>query len=129
MDETSIREYVNDVYGVTFKQKNGIYGNVDILMTDKKKVETIQKVQSENNETNKVIYFRDGLTDRYAFEYVHNIGGKNVFITLNKKSMANYKELNVYGIIGECFDADFGIDSKISKYIQRQISLENKILG
>lgn len=129
VDETSIREFVNDVYGVTFKQENGIYGNVDILLTDKKKVEIIQKIQSENNESNKVIYFGDGLTDRYAFEYVHSIGGKNVFITSNKESMDNYKKLNVDGIIHECFEADFGIDSKISKYIQRQVSLGKEILG
>ena len=128
VDETSIREFINDVYGVTFKQENGIYGNVDFLLTDEKKVEIIQKVQSENNETNKVIYFGDGLTDRYAFEYVHSIGGKNVFITSNKKTMANYQELNVNGIIDECFDADFGMDSKISKYVQRQMSLAKGIL-
>jgi len=47
----------------------------------------IQKIQGENNGTNKVIYFGDGLTDRYAFEYVHSIGGKNVFIISNNKSV------------------------------------------
>lgn len=127
VDETVIRKFVNGVYGVTFKQENGIYGNVDILLTDEKKVEIIQKVQNENNGTNKIIYFGDGLTDRYAFEYVHNIGGQNVFITSNKKSMANYQKLNTNGIIDECFEADFGFDSKISKYVQRQIVAEKDI--
>ncbi len=126
VDETSIRKFVDDVYGVTFKQENEIYGNIDILLTDEKKVEIIQKVQSENNETNRVIYFGDGLTDKYAFEYVHSIGGKNVFITSNEKSISNYQKLNVNRIIDECFDADFGIDSEITKYIERQISLEKK---
>lgn len=124
VDETSISEFVNAVYGVTFKQENGIYGNVDFLVTDKKKVEIIQKIQSENNESNKVTYFGDGLTDKCAFEYVHSVGGKNVFITSNKKSMDSYKKLNVDGIIDECFDADFRINSKISKYIQRRIASE-----
>ncbi len=123
INETPIREFVNDVYGVTFKQENGIYGNIDILLTDEKKVEIIQKIQSENNETDKVIYFGDGLTDRYAFEYVHNIGGKNVFIASNKKSKSDYQKLNVNGIIDECFDPDFGVDSKIAKYVRRQIGL------
>ena len=121
IDETIIREFVNEVYGVTFKQENGTYGDVDVLLTDEKKVEIIQKIQGENNETNKVIYFGDGLTDKYAFEYVHSIGGKNVFIAVNEKSMDNYQKLNVNGIIDECFNADFGIDSKISKYVQKQI--------
>ncbi len=127
IDETSIREFVNDVYGVTFKQENGIYVNIDILLTDEKKVEIIQKVQNENNGINEIIYFGDGLTDIYAFEYVHSIGGKNVFITSNKKSMANYQKLNVNGIIDECFEADYGLDSKISRYIQRQIVAEKDI--
>lgn len=122
VDETLIRKFVNDVYGVTFRQENGIYGNIDILLTDEKKVEIIQKVRSENNENDKVIYFGDGLTDRYAFEYVHSIGGKNVFIISNEKSMDNYQKLNTNGIIDECFDADFGIDSKIGEYVKRQIS-------
>ena len=64
---------------------------------------------------------RDGLTDKLAFEYVHSIGGKNIFITSNEKSKANYQKLNINQIIDECFDSDFGIDSKISKYIEAQI--------
>ena len=126
VDETSIRKFVNNVYGVNFKKENGIYEDLDFLLTDEKKVEIIQKIRSENNKTNKVIYFGDGLTDKYAFEYVHSIGGKNVFIKSNEKSMANYQELNVNGIIDEFFDADFGMNSEISKYIQRQILLKEK---
>lgn len=42
--------------------------------------------------------------------------------------MANYQKLNVNGIIDECFEADFGINSRVSKYIQRQISSEKGIL-
>lgn len=116
-----IREYINGVYGVTFKQENGVYEDVDILLTDKKKVEIIKKVQNENNGTNEIIYFGDGLTDSFAFEYVHSIKGKNVFIASNKQSMINYQKLNANGIIDECFEADFGLDSKISKYVQKQI--------
>lgn len=127
IEKTPISEFVDGIYGTTFKQENGIYKNIDILLTDEKKVEIIQKIQSENDGTNKVIYFGDGLTDRYAFEYIHSIGGKNVFIALNEKSKDNYQELNSNGIIDECFDADFGIDSKISNYVQRQISIENGI--
>lgn len=64
-----------------------------------------------------------------AFEYVHSIKGKNVFIASNKQSMINYQKLNVNGIIDECFEADFEIDSKISEYVQRQISLQEGIFN
>lgn len=129
IDETQIRIFVNDVFGVTFKKENGIYSDVEILLTDEKKVDIIRKIQNENSKNHKIIYFGDGLTDKYAFEYVHSIGGENVFIASNKKSMDNYQKLNVNGIINECFNADFTDDSKISKYIQRQISLEKAILS
>lgn len=121
VDETKIRKFVNGVYGVTFKYKNEVMENIDVLITDKKKVDIIKSIQNENNETGQIIYFGDGMTDKFAFEYVHSIGGKNVFVISNEKSIANFKILNSNGIIDECFEADFRNDSKISKYIQTQI--------
>lgn len=100
VNETSTSEFVDGIYGVTFNKENGIH---------------------------QVIYFGDGLTDIFAFKYVHSIGGKNVFVLSNKKSMFNYKKLNAEGIIDECFEADFGLDSKISKYIKSEIVEEKGI--
>lgn len=124
VDETKIRKYVNDIYGVTFKFKNEVMEDIDVLVTDKKKVDIIKCIQDKNNQTEQIIYFGDGMTDKFAFEYVHSIGGKNVFIISNDKSIENFKILNSNGIIDECFEADFGSDSKISKYIQKQILKE-----
>ncbi len=95
--------------------------DIDFLLTDEKKVEVIRRIQSENNETQEIVYFGDGLTDKFAFEYIHSIGGKNIFISSNEKSKENYKKLNINQIIDECFDSDFSIDSKISKYIESRI--------
>lgn len=124
VDKTVIRKFVDGVYGVTFNEENGIYKDIDILLTDKKKVDVIKQVQKDNNETNNIIYFGDGLTDSFAFEYVHSIGGKNVFITTKNESMETYKKLNVKGIIDKCFEPDFSMDSELSKYIQTQIEEE-----
>ena len=124
VDETHIRKFVDGVYGVTFNEENGIYKDIDILLTDKKKVDVIKQVQKDNNETNNIIYFGDGLTDSFAFEYVHSIGGKNVFIATKNESMETYKKLNVKGIIDKCFEPDFSMDSELSKYIQTQIEEE-----
>lgn len=126
VDETKIRKYVDGVYGVTFKYKNEVMEDIDVLVTDKKKVDIIKNIQNKNNQEGQIIYFGDGMTDKYAFEYVHSIGGKNVFIISNNKSIENFKTLNVNGIIDECFEADFGIDSKINEYIEKQILEENK---
>ena len=118
---TPISNFINGAYGVTFKQENGKWGDIDFLLTDKEKVNIIKKVQNENKETNDIIYFGDGLTDNFAFEYVHSIGGKNVFIKSNEESQKTYQKLNVNGIIDECFDANFQVHSDIDHYIQKQL--------
>ena len=104
VNKTVIGKYVDGVYGVTFNEENGIY----------------------NEGTNKIIYFGDGLTDELAFQYVHKIGGKNVFIASNKQSIENYNKLNINGIIDKCYEADFGKDTKLSEYIQKEIELERE---
>ncbi|MBS5863541.1 MAG: hypothetical protein KIC54_02505 [Clostridium sp.] len=124
VDKTVIRKLVDGVYGVTFNEENGIYKDIDMLLTDKKKVDFIKQVQKDNQETNNIIYFGDGLTDGFAFEYVHSIGGKNVFIATKNESMETYKQLNVKGIIDKYFEPDFSMSSKLSKYIQTQIGEE-----
>lgn len=118
IEETEIGEFVDGVYGTTFKKENGLFTDIDFLLTDKKKVDIIKEIQNKNNGTHEIIYFGDGLTDKLAFEYVHGLGGRSVFITSNEQSMINYKKLNAHGIIDKCFINDFSTDSEISNYIQ-----------
>ena len=121
VEATKISSTVNGIYGVTFVEKDNLLGDIDFLLTDEKKVDIIKKIQKENNTTNQIIYVGDGLTDRLAFEYVHSIGGRNIFITTNEESIKNFQKINANGIIDECFEADFGINSKMNDYIQTQI--------
>ncbi len=118
---TVISKYINGVYGVTLKKKDGIYVDIDNLMPAEEKVEAIKNIQKKNNNTNQIIYFGDGLTDKFAFEYVHSIGGENVFICVNDNSEVIYRSLNIYGIINQYFFADFSKNSKIYNYIQSKI--------
>ena len=121
VEETEIRKFLDGVYGVTFKYQEDSSVDVEFLLTDEKKVDIIKKIQNENNVTNDIIYFGDGLTDKFAFDYVHSIGGKTIFIASNEKSIVNYKKLNTNKIIDECFESDFSAYSKICKYIEAQI--------
>lgn len=121
VDETVIGNLVDGVYGVTFRKENGIFKNVDILLSDKKKVDIIQEIQSQNSGTNQVVYFGDGLTDQCAFEYVNSIGGTNVFVASNERSETNYQKLNTNGIINHYFNADFRAHSPISNYVKKEI--------
>lgn len=124
VEKTAIGKLVDGVYGATFKQENGLFTEINTLLTDEKKVEIIKKIQVENDNTNQIIYYGDGLTDKFAFEYVHSIGGKNVFIASNEQSMINYNKLNANKIIDQCFEGDFTSNSKISKYIQKIIAVD-----
>lgn len=124
VEETPISGLVDGIYGVTYKKEDGVFQDVDFLLSDKKKVDVIQALQKQNRGTKQVIYFGDGLTDGYAFEYVHSIGGKTVFVASSERAQTNYKKLNANGAIDEYFEADFGKDSKLSKFMQRQIELD-----
>lgn len=121
--ETQIGKLVDGIFGVTFKEENGKYTSIDTLMSDKKKVDIIKHIQNLNKKCKDFIYFGDGLTDKFAFEYMHSIGGKNVFIASSENSEANYKTINTRGIIDYYFQADFGLDSILSNFIKSQIEL------
>lgn len=118
--ETSISKFVDGIYGVTLRN-----GKIDYLLTDQKKVDVIKKIQKENDNTTDIIYFGDGLTDRYAFEYVKSVGGKNVFVVSNEQAKQAYELLNVNGIIDECFNADYSANSDISNYIKNNLKYKN----
>ena len=91
IEETIISKYLDGIYGTRYKESGIIFESIINAM---KKVDIIKSIQEENGGTNDVIYFGDGLTDGCAFEYVHNIGGKSIFILSNKSSVESYEELN-----------------------------------
>lgn len=94
VEETTISKYLNGIYGSTYNKNGEVFEKISFLLNDTKKVDIIKSIQEENGETNNIIYFGDGLTDGCAFEYVHNIGGKSIFVLSNKSSVQSYEELN-----------------------------------
>ena len=117
IENTKISGYVDGIFGTTYTKNGNMLENIDFMLNDKKKVDVIKSIQQQNNDTNNVVYFGDGYTDRYAFEYVHKIGGKSVFIISDEGSIKTYNDLNKESIIDECFEGDFSIDSKLSKFV------------
>ena len=114
---TSIGSLVNDIYGVTFKRDGEKITEIDFLVTDKKKVDIIKEIAQENSNKN-IVYLGDGLTDADAFEYVHSISGKSIFIMANNDAIENYKKLKKQGIIDEGFDADFSEGSDLDNFLK-----------
>lgn len=128
VDETVIRDLVDGIYGVTYKQEDGMLQEIDFLLTDKKKVDVIKEIQKANRGTKEVVYFGDGLTDKFAFEYVHSIGGTTIFVAPegSEHSQESYRELNKNGAIDHCLDADFRKGSEIFRFM-RQIEIEERM--
>lgn len=114
---TAIGNLVNDIYGVTFKQDGEKLTGIDFLVTDKKKVDIIKQI-AQDNSNEKIVYLGDGLTDGKAFDYVHSINGKSIFIIANDDAKESYINLNKQGIIDKGFDADFSEGSDLDIFIK-----------
>lgn len=119
--DTKICKYLDGVYGSTFTVKNGLYDELEVLMNEEFKVDTIKAIEELNGVTTKdIIYVGDGLTDRYAFKYVHDNGGIAILVSNTKNDVYNlFKEQN---IINECFSLDYKKDSDIYNYIKNKKS-------
>ena len=121
VDETPVADFVDGIYGVEFQSENGIFKRISKLLTDKKKVDVIREIRKQNNNTKEIVYFGDGLTDKRAFEYVHQIGGVNVFVMTSPSSKSSYKKINKDGIIDKCFIGDFRENSSIHKFMKKRL--------
>ena len=116
---TSISPYLNGVFGTTLKVTDSKNLEIDSLMSDKYKVEIIKEIQKSNNISGSdIVYFGDGLTDQYAFEFVHSIGGKSIFVCDNISENSSYKTLKNLRIIDYCFENDFSKTSNIYKFVK-----------
>lgn len=117
VEETKIFSYLEGVYGTTFNEKNGLFENLDFLMSDDNKVLAIKEILRKNKE-DKVIYFGDGLTDEKAFSFVKSIGGITVFVSKDKNSDDNLKKLQAKKIIDYSFDRDFGKGKELFEFVK-----------
>lgn len=81
INNNEISKYLSDIYGATIDYSNK---EISKIITDKDKVLVIKEIIKQNNcKPRDIVYFGDGLTDKYAFDYIHNNGGKCVLIKTN----------------------------------------------
>lgn len=122
---TKICTLVNGIYGVTYRQKEDIFTTVDRLVTDEEKPKIIEMIL-KNNGNKKVIYVGDGLTDKYAFEFVHSLGGICIYVGTTGKDFEDYKSLKENDIVDEYFSRDFSVESDFRIFIRKEILSELK---
>lgn len=122
---TKICTLVNEIYGVTYHQEGDIFTTVDRLISDEEKPKIIEMI-AQNNKNKKVIYVGDGLTDKYAFEFVHSLRGICIYVGKTEQDFENYKNLKENQIVDEYFSKDFSEESDLKSFIKKENLSESK---
>lgn len=119
LKNTKIAPLFKDIYAtiLNYDEENNVDG-IKYLMDDKNKVNAIKDIMEKNglSDCSDIIYVGDGLTDIYSFDYVHNNGGKAIFVYQNEndKKISKIKEK---GIVDYFTKADYTLNSELSKYV------------
>lgn len=119
----SYEEYIKKTLVANFC--DGIYGTIldelqDEVMMPEKKIRVIAElIEQYNLNPEEIIYIGDGFTDRFAFEYVKQRGGKSIFVydendSKDKQTLTNLQDLK---LIDVDFPKDFNLNGPIFSYI------------
>ena len=132
LQKLKIAHNFDDIYGtpVMYNEKGEISG-IGEVMTDDKKILAIKDILKRNNrqenDCHNVYYIGDGYSDLIAMKFVHNNGGKAIFVyqpnqddALYHQSQKVYEKLNADGIIDFCCIADYRKGSTLFNILQRK---------
>lgn len=132
LSNLKIAKYFKGIYGTPLQHNsNGLISGIGEIMTDDKKILAIQDILKKNNrqgnDCRNVYYIGDGYSDAIAMRFVHNNGGKAIFVHQPSKddefyhyNTQIYETLNADGMIDFCCIADYRDGSKLSCILQRQ---------
>lgn len=131
LQNLKIAKYFDGIYGTPVKHndKKQISG-IGEVMTDDKKILAIQDILKKNNrnenDCNNVNYIGDGYSDAIAMRFVHNNGGKAIFVHQPNKddeyydhNNEIYQKLNEDGMIDFCCVADYTNNSILSNVLNK----------
>ena len=131
LQKLKIAKNFDGIYGTQVKyNQNGLIFGIGEVMTDDKKILAIKDIIKRNNrqgnDCRDVYYIGDGYSDLIAMKFVHNNGGKAVFVyqpnqddELFRQNKKVYEKLNADGIIDYCCTADYRKGSDLSKCLNR----------
>lgn len=131
LEGLEIAPYFCGIYGTpVIKNSNGLITGIGEVMTDDKKIQSIQDILKKNNrvgnDCRNVFYIGDGYSDAPAMRFVHENGGKAVFVyqpiqndELYEQIQNTYKALKSEGILDYAFVADYTEDSSLLDVLQR----------
>lgn len=132
LQRLEVAQFFEGIYGTPVKQDNkGDIIGIGEVMTDDKKLLAICNILQENNrkgtDCRNVYYVGDGYSDAPAMRFVHNNGGKAIFVYQPHKDDAYYdynnkiyQALNSEGIVDFACIADYSKGSILENILQRQ---------
>lgn len=137
LDHLSIAFKFDGIYGTPVKHnERGRIIGIGEVMTDAKKVMAIRDILKNNgrvgDDCRNVYYIGDGYSDATAMEFVHENGGKAIFVyhpnKVDSLSWSNnkvYELLSEKGIVDFLCIADYTENSSLFNILQRQDLLKN----
>lgn len=132
LEKLKTAKYFDSIYGTPLQHNsNGLISGIGEIMTDDKKILAIQDILKNNNrqenDCNNVYYIGDGYSDAIAMRFVHNNGGKAIFVyqpsqddELYQHNNQIYQTLNKDGMVDFCCVADYREGSMLSNILQRK---------
>lgn len=138
LEQLKTTKYFDGIYGTSLKHdENGKIVGIDEIMTDDKKILAICDILKRNNrkenDCRNVYYIGDGYSDAAAMRYVHENGGKAIFVhqpneddELYNHNNSIYESLNVEGIVDFFCIADYRNGSTLFDILQRKTDRKNR---
>lgn len=126
-------KYFAGIYGTPIKHnESSLISGIGEVMTDERKIlaicDILKKNNRQENDCENVCYVGDGYSDAAAMRFVHNHGGKAIFVYQpNQKddlyyeyNQKIYEMLNENGMVDFFVVADFRKDSALYKILEKR---------
>ena len=129
LQKLEIAHYFDDIYGTpVIHNQDGLISGIGEAVTDDKKILAIKDILKRNNrkenDCRNVYYIGDGYSDKIAMRFVHNNGGKAVFVHqpdqtdgLYDQSKEIYEKLKKDGIVDFYCLADYNNGKDLSNVL------------
>ncbi len=139
LERLRIAPHFSGIYGTPIQTNSqGLISGIGKIMTDDKKLLAIQEILRKNNrkdnDCRNVYYIGDGYSDAVAMRFIHNHGGKAIFVhqpttddDFYEYINRIYQTLNSDGIVDFSCIADYRDGSELSNILQRNYKKRNKI--
>lgn len=129
LENSIIANRFKKIFGATFSySEDGSITSVEKMVTDAVKVDIIKSILEEkgigSEDTSRVIYIGDGLTDLPAMRYVKEHGGVCIYLLENDK--IDVEEIKESGVVDYFALKDFSEKSELYRIVRLECQIQKK---